>query len=125
MASFPILSWITLLPILGMVIILFIPKTQEKAIKGLTLLITSIQVILAIVILAGFNYAKGGVFDASSFQFIEKFRWIDIEGFSWIGRVKIDYYLGIDGLSVPLVLLTAIICFISTLSSFSINKSVK
>lgn len=125
MASFPILSWITLLPILGMVIILFIPKTQEKAIKGLTLLITSIQVILAIVILAGFNYAKGGVFDASSFQFIEKFRWIDIEGFSWIGRIKIDYYLGIDGLSVPLVLLTAIICFISTLSSFSINKSVK
>ncbi|HAB51997.1 MAG TPA: oxidoreductase, partial [Ignavibacteriales bacterium] len=125
MASFPILSWITLLPILGMVIILFIPKNQEKIIKGLTLLITSIQVILAIVILAGFNYAKGGVFDASSFQFIEKFRWIDIEGFSWIGRVKIDYYLGIDGLSVPLVLLTAIICFISTLSSFSINKSVK
>lgn len=125
MASFPILSWITLLPILGMVIILFIPKTQEKAIKGLTLLITSIQVILAIVILAGFNYAKGGVFDSSSFQFIEKFRWIDIEGFSWIGRIKIDYYLGIDGLSVPLVLLTAIICFISTLSSFSINKSVK
>lgn len=125
MASFPILSWITLLPILGMVIILFIPKTQEKAIKGLTLLITSIQVILAIIILAGFSYAKGGVFDASSFQFIEKFRWIDIEGFSWIGRVKIDYYLGIDGLSVPLVLLTAIICFISTLSSFSINKSVK
>lgn len=125
MASFPILSWITLLPILGMVIILFIPKTQEKAIKGLTLLITSIQVILAIVILAGFNYAKGGVFDASSFQFIEKFRWIDIEGFSWIGRIKIDYYLGIDGLSVPLVLLTAIICVISTLSSFSINKSVK
>ena len=125
MASFPILSWITLLPILGMVIILFIPKTQEKAIKGLTLLITSVQVILAIVILAGFNYSKGGVFDANSFQFIEKFRWIDIEGFSWIGRVKIDYYLGIDGLSVPLVLLTAIICFISTLSSFSINKSVK
>ena len=125
MANFPILSWITLLPILGMVIILFIPKNQEKIIKGLTLLITSIQVILAIVILAGFNYAKGGVFDASSFQFIEKFRWIDIEGFSWIGRVKIDYYLGIDGLSVPLVLLTAIICFISTLSSFSINKSVK
>ncbi|NWF88457.1 MAG: NADH-quinone oxidoreductase subunit M [Ignavibacteriaceae bacterium] len=125
MASFPILSWITLLPILGMVIILFIPKTQEKAIKGLTLLITSVQVILSIVILAGFNYSKGGVFDASSFQFIEKFRWIDIEGFSWIGRIKIDYYLGIDGISVPLIFLTAIISFISTLSSFSINKSVK
>src|SRR3972149_1703001 len=125
MASFPILSWITLLPILGMVIILFIPKNQEKIIKGLTLLVTGVQVILSIFIITNFDYLKGGVFDASSFQFIEKFRWIDIEGFSWIGRVKIDYYLGIDGLSVPLVLLTAIITFIATLSSFSINKSVK
>ena len=125
MASFPILSWITLLPILGMVIILFIPKNQEKIIKGLTLLVTGVQVILSIFIITNFDYLKGGVFDASSFQFIEKFRWIDIEGFSWIGRIKIDYYMGIDGLSVPLVLLTAIICFISTLSSFSINKSVK
>src|SRR3972149_9931501 len=125
MASFPILSWITLLPILGMVIILFIPKNKEKIIKGLTLLVTGVQVILSIFIITNFDYLKGGVFDASSFQFIEKFRWIDIEGFSWIGRIKIDYYMGIDGLSVPLVLLTAIICFISTLSSFSINKSVK
>lgn len=125
MANFPILSWITLLPILGMVIILFIPKNQEKVIKGLTLLITSLQVVLSIIILANFNYSKGGIFDPSSFQFIEKFRWIDISGLSWIGRIKIDYYLGIDGLSVPLVLLTAIITFIATLSSFTINKSVK
>jgi NADH-quinone oxidoreductase subunit M len=125
MANFPILSWITLLPILGMVIILFIPKNQEKIIKGLTLLITSLQVVLSIIILANFNYSKGGIFDPNSFQFIEKFRWIDISGLSWIGRIKIDYYLGIDGLSVPLVLLTAIITFIATLSSFSINKSVK
>jgi len=125
MANFPILSWITLLPILGMVIILFIPKNQEKIIKGFTLLITSLQVVLSIIILANFNYSKGGIFDPNSFQFIEKFRWIDIAGLSWIGRIKIDYYLGIDGLSVPLVLLTAIITFIATLSSFSINKSVK
>src|SRR4030043_1215739 len=125
MASFPILSWITLLPILGMVIILFIPKNQEKIIKGFTLLITSLQVVLSIIILANFNYSKGGIFDPNSFQFIEKFRWIDIAGLSWIGRIKIDYYLGIDGLSVPLVLLTAIITFIATLSSWSINKSVK
>jgi len=125
MANFPILSWITLLPILGMVIILFIPKNQEKVIKGFTLLITSLQVVLSIIILANFNYSKGGIFDPNSFQFIEKFRWIDIAGLSWIGRIKIDYYLGIDGLSVPLVLLTAIITFIATLSSFSINKSVK
>ena len=125
MQNFPILSFITFLPILGMVILLFIPKKNELIIKSLTLVVTSLQVVAAIFILRGYNYALGGVNDPASFQFIEKFRWIDISGFSWIGKIKVDYFLGIDGISVPLVLLTAIISFIATLSSWTINKSVK
>ncbi len=125
MQNFPILSFITFLPLLGMVILLFIPKKNELIIKSLTLVVTSLQVIAAIVILHGYNYALGGINDPNSFQFIEKYRWIDITGFSWIGRIKVDYFLGIDGISVPLVLLTAIISFIATLSSWTINKSVK
>ncbi|MEJ2616646.1 MAG: NADH-quinone oxidoreductase subunit M [Ignavibacteriaceae bacterium] len=125
MGNFPILSLITFLPILGMTAILFIPKSQTKAIKSLTLVVTGIQVILAAIIMANFNYSLGGIYDPKSFQFIEKFRWIDISGLSWIGRIKIDYFLGIDGISAPLVLLTAIVTFIATFSSFTINKSVK
>ena len=125
MENFPILSLITFLPIVGMVIILFIPKTQEMLIKGLTLFITGLQVILAIFILHGFNFALGGINDPASFQFIEKFTWINISAFSWIGTIKIDYFLGIDGLSVAMVLLTAIVTFIATLSSWSIKKSIK
>ena len=47
----PILSLITFLPILGMIIILALPKEQTKVIKSLTLLITGIQVILAVFIM--------------------------------------------------------------------------
>ncbi len=125
MEHFPILSLITFLPVIGMILIMFIPKAQEKAIKNLTLGITGIQLLLSIIILAAFDYTKGGVFDASSFQFIEKFRWIDIAGMSWIGRIKIDYFLGVDGISVPLIFLTALITFIATLASWNISKSVK
>lgn len=125
MENFPILSLITFLPVLGMLIIMFLPKTQTQVIKSLTLLITSVQLVLAVLILANYNYAAGGINDASSFQFIERFTWIDISGFSWIGKIKIDYFLGIDGLSVPMVLLTAIITFVATLSSWKIDKSVK
>jgi len=125
MEHFPILSLITFLPVIGMILIMFIPKVQEKAIKNLTLGITGIQLLLSIIILAAFDYTKGGVFDASSFQFIEKFRWIDIAGMSWIGRIKIDYFLGVDGISVPLIFLTALITFIATLASWNISKSVK
>ncbi len=125
MQNFPILSFITFLPIIGMIIVLFLPKTQTKVIKSLTLLITGIQIIAAGLILGWYNYSLGGINNPDSFQFIEKFRWIDITGFSWIGQIKIDYYLGIDGLSVPLVLLTAIITFVATLASWNIDKSVK
>jgi NADH-quinone oxidoreductase subunit M len=125
MMGFPILSLITFLPILGMIIILFLPREQSKTVKWLSLVITFAQVVLACVLLANYNYNAAGVFDEKSFQFIEKFRWINITGVSWLGTVKIDYFLGIDGISTPMVLLTAIISFIATLSSWSIEKSVK
>ena len=121
----PILSLITFLPILGMIIILALPKSQTKVIKSFTLLITGIQVILAVFIITNYNYAMGGIFEEATFQFIEKWRWIDIDGFSWLGKIKIDYFLGIDGISAPLVLLTAIVTFIATISSWTINKSIK
>jgi NADH-quinone oxidoreductase subunit M len=125
MQYFPILSFITFLPIVGMVIILFIPKKFDVVIKSLTLVITLVQVAAAVFLLRSYNYTLGGINDPASFQFIEKFRWIDISGFSWIGKIKVDYFLGIDGLSIPLVLLTALISFVASLSSWTINKSVK
>jgi len=125
MIGFPILSLITFLPIIGMIIILFIPKEQVKTVKVLTLVITAVQVVLAVLLLANYNYSAAGVFDEKSFQFIEKFRWNNFTGISWLGTVKIDYFLGIDGISTPMVLLTAIISFIATLSSWSIEKSIK
>ncbi len=125
MENFPILSLITFLPVLGIILILFIPKEQNKAIKILTLIITAVQVMLAGLIVANFNYNLGGINDPSTFQFVEKFSWIEISGFSWIGKIKIDYFLGLDGLSVTLVLLSAIVTFIAAISSWNIDKSVK
>lgn len=125
MIGFPILSLITFLPVLGMILILFIPKEQPKTVKYLSLAITGLQVVLAIILLANYNYSLAGVFEEKSFQFIERFNWINITGISWLGTVKIDYFLGIDGISMPMVLLTAIISFIACISSWNINKSVK
>jgi len=125
MIGFPILTLITFLPIVGMIIILFLKKEQISTIKYTTLIITGLQVVLAIFLLANYNYSSTGVYEEKSFQFIEKFRWIEISGLSWIGTVKIDYFLGIDGISMPMVLLTAIISFIAAISSWNINKSIK
>jgi NADH-quinone oxidoreductase subunit M len=123
--DFPILSLITFLPILGMITVMAMHKEQIKAIKILTLGITGFQLLLALIILANYDYSLGGVYEQSSFQFVEKFRWIDIDNFSWLGKIKVDYFLGVDGISVPLVLLTSIVTFIAAMSSWTINTSIK
>ena len=125
MIGFPILTLITFIPVLGMIIVLSLPKENKSLIRYTTLITTGIQVILAIVLWMNYDYSAGGIFQASSFQFVEKFRWIEIAGLSWLGTLKVDYFLGIDGLSMPMVLLTALISLIATISSWKIDKSVK
>lgn len=125
MIGFPILSLITFIPVIGMIIVLALPKEKTLWIKYTSLAATGIQVILAVILLSGYDYSAGGIFQESSFQFIEKFRWIEITGLSWLGTVKVDYFMGIDGLSTPMVLLTALVSFIATISSWNINKSIK
>ncbi|MBI5727657.1 MAG: NADH-quinone oxidoreductase subunit M, partial [Ignavibacteriales bacterium] len=121
----PLLSIITFLPVLGMIIILMMPKGQEKLIKIITLLVTFIQIIVAGFIWSGYNYSLGGINDPNTFQFVEKLPWIHVTGIGWLSTIKIDYFLGIDGISAPMLLLTAIVGFIAALSSWNINKSVK
>ena len=125
MQSLPLLTIITFLPILGMFLVLFFPKNNEKLIKIFTLVITSVQVVVAGLIWSMYDYSLGGIFSRESFQFVEKVSWINISGISWLGTIKIDYFVGIDGLSAPMVLLTALICFIATLSSWNISHSLK
>ena len=123
--NFPILTFLTFIPMLGMVIILFIKKENISVIKYTALFATGIQVILAAVLMSNYNYSAGGINDVSSFQFVEKFRWITVPDFPWIGTIKVDYFMGVDGLSTPLVLLTAIVTFIATLSSWTIDRQLK
>ncbi len=125
MINFPILSLITFLPILGMLIILFVPKKHSLFIKSFTIFITAVQLVLAIFLLSNYNFNFAGINDIKSFQFVEKFRWIEVDGFAWLGKIKIDYFLGVDGLSVPMILLTTIITFIASISSWTIDKSIK
>lgn len=120
-----ILTWITFLPVAGMVLVLLIPKEQRDAIRWTSLAITVVQVILSLVIFAKFDRGMAGINTEAGMQFVEKATWIDIKSIAWFGRIHIDYFLGIDGLSVTMVILTALISAVAALSSWSIEKSVK
>lgn len=120
-----LLTWIVFLPILGMIIVLLLPDKNKNAIRYTAAVITGIQVLLAGLIFALFDRTKFGVNDAETFQFVEKLSWITVEAVPWVGRIEISYFLGIDGLSVLMILLTSLIGFIGAISSFSIDKMVK
>ena len=123
--QFPILTVITFLPVLGMIIVLLLPKDRTRQIQTVVAIATGLQVVLAFAIWAMFDITKAGINDQATMQFVERIPWIVIPGTPWFGAIRIDYFMGIDGLSMPMVLLTALISFLATFSSFSIKQQIK
>jgi NADH-quinone oxidoreductase subunit M len=123
--GYPILSILTLLPIVGMIITAFVPKENVKMIRGITVAVTGLQIVFAVILWLNFNGSMAGINDPKGFQFVERHDWIRISGLGVFGNVAIDYYMGIDGLSVLMVILTALISFVGAIASFSIEKQHK
>ncbi len=120
-----ILTWITFLPILGMGVVLFLPKENKALIRSTAVGVTVLQAVVAVIIFINYNRGLAGVNSEQGMQFVEKCKWIDIKSLAWFGSIQINYFLGIDGLSVPMVLLTSLVCFAASIASFSIEKSLK
>ncbi len=111
------ISILIFLPLLASIIIMLLPKKYEQSMKYLNLAVTSIQMILAAILCMQFVPDAG-------FQFIEKINWIDLDLGS-IGKLDIDYHVGIDGISIAMVLLSSIVLFVAAISSFEIQHNIK
>jgi NADH-quinone oxidoreductase subunit M len=106
-----LLSWIIWLPILGMVSIAFVPRDKSEVIKKIAAVFSGLQLLLAIYLWRIFDASNG------TFQFMERAEWIP--------SFNITYILGVDGLSLPMVFLMALIGFIGVFVSWNIDKAVK
>ena len=110
--SFPILSVLTFIPLLGALIILFLKSDNKKLINGVTFATGVIDFVVSIPL---FFMFKDGT---SEMQFVERHEWIKSFG--------IEYSMGIDGISLFMVLLTTFTCMICYLSTWTaIEKNVK
>ncbi len=107
-----LISFLLLLPLAGGILLLFLPKTKEDAIRYIGLVISIITFIVSLLLYFKFDST------ISEFQFIHQFRWIE--------KLNISYFVGIDGMSLLLVLLTTFLTPLTLLSSWtSIQKNVK
>ncbi len=121
-----VLSWMVFLPVLGMIIVLALPKSQTKAIKYIATGFMVLLMLISVYMLANFDSSKAGVNSLEGLQFVEKVTWIDVDfPAAMIGKIHIEYFLGADGLSFPMVLLTALIGFVGAVASFSVKKNEK
>ena len=105
------LTLITFIPLLGTVLVLALPSSQKQAIKVSALVSTLIPLLLSALLYQSFNLTT------SDMQFVEQF--------SWIPSFNIYYYLGIDGLSLPMVLLTCLLSTLCIVASWNIDNGLK
>ena len=111
MKGFPILTVLTFFPLVGVLIIAFIDRKNVNVIRWTAFVISVIEFLISVPLYFGFKLGT------HQFQFVEKHTWIKAWGAS--------YHVGIDGISLFLVLLTTFLTVLSILASWSIEKRVK
>ena len=109
-----LLSLITFLPLLGALVLACVPGDRRDALRCITLATTAL--VLAVCVLGFFGTNRFDV-AADSMQAVFHLPWIESFG--------IYYCMGVDGISFPLVMLTALVCFLAMGASWTIEQHVK
>jgi len=110
MNHFPYVTCLTLLPVLGGIIIVGLGKNQQRLARTLALGFASLALVLALILLRHFDKASGQL------QFEEVH--------AWIPALAVQYHVGIDGLSLLMLLLTALVVPMAMLASWKIKERV-
>lgn len=105
--GFPILTVIVFTPIVAGLLLLLFPAERKREIRLFALAAATLALLLSI--WAYVTYDQG----AAGYQFTEQV--------SWIPQFGISYHVGVDGMSLPLLLLTGVVMFTGVLISWGID----
>ena len=97
----------TLLPIVGALVIVAMPRDKERAIRALGIVFTGAALVLAVAIAVGFDYGTDGL------QYV-----LDV---NWISAIGVRYHVGIDGISMPLYVLTFLLSFLCAIYTLALR----
>ena len=106
-----ILTLITFIPLAGGILILFLPRGNQSAIKWTALIFSLPTLVLSVLLWIGYDYAKPG------FQYVVQA--------PWIKALNVHYFMGVDGISIPLIFLTALLTTLSLIYSWIITERPK
>ena len=103
----PILTLLILVPLIGATIAFMLGK-NPKAAKIVALVFTAVPLALSVLLLSDFSLTVG------TFQYVENF--------TWISSLGISYKVGVDGISIAMVFLTALLSFLAVLFSWDVEE---
>jgi len=101
-----VLSVGTFLPLAGVLVMLFIPKVEEQLIKAVALITALATLGVGVYTLTQFDYDQAG-----KMQFVARTNWISV--------IKSTYYIGLDGISLPLYFLSMVITVLVMIYSWN------
>lgn len=121
-----LLSILIFLPLVFGVVILIMPKSLNSWYKYISLAVCAVQLLIASYMYYHFKTgdAYAGINQLSQYQWLENLEWIRLN-VSQLGTLQIDYLLGVDGFSIGLIWLSALVMFVATLSSWEIKTNLK
>lgn len=112
-----ILSYLIIVPLLGALGVLLLPSGKKQLIRYVGVGVATINLILSIFLYVQFD-AVGGL------QFVERYKWIYVS-LGEYGIFNANYFLGVDGISISMVLLSGIVFFVGAIASFNIEHKLK
>ncbi len=106
-----LLSFILWIPALTAIVILLLPRTKVRLIRWVAFLGSLLPLTLSLVLWFQYDASQAG------FQFMQRFVWYE--------AVNANYFLGVDGISVTMILLTTLLTPAAVLISWSIKENVR
>lgn len=111
------LSLLIFTPLAAAFIGLFVPARMHHVFRYLSLGANAIQLVILLSLLAAYQ-------PGAELQFAEYQPWITVDLGSW-GIAKAAYFVGVDGLSLPLVALSVVVLLIATIASWQVSRQSK
>jgi NADH-quinone oxidoreductase subunit M len=132
-----LMSLVIFVPSLFAIVLLFVPPGKDEWMRWIALFGTAATLALSLVMFNDY-YRDVADFDlnipsksllseraekADVNQRLSDHDWVARR--PWISRFNIDYYLGVDGISMPLILLTTVLSFLAMIASWNIERMVR
>jgi NADH-quinone oxidoreductase subunit M len=102
----PLLSLVIWLPIIGGALLLALGARRAETVRWLALAISALTFLVSIPLFTGFDRGTAAM------QFVERVPWIE--------QFNVEYYLGVDGISMPLILLTTFITVLVVIAGWRV-----